>query len=316
MGLGPGLGACELAKSSTRPGKASGGAAPTAAAAQRCMRSTMVADPHDPATAPSSSTNRYGSGPHPHRSGSTVSAISPVDLSASMSCSGHAPSSTVSAFGSRTRRTVVGTGSVCRMRLRVLGSCRSLSRVQPYPHNLREGGDERWWRRGAVTTANSTAATVQRSPPKRAVRSVAPLLAEPGASQRASSESSVLDLSVVIPLRSTAQPITATLDSFTAQSSPPGEVIVVDDGSTDGGGDLARAYRFPSGSSPIVLRREKPEGVSRYGTAGSFMPAVRGSASSTATISGTHGGSISSSNWCIDTRHLERSPPARLGSLS
>lgn len=36
---------------------------------------------------------------------------------------------------------------------------------------------------------------------------------------------------------------------------------MVDDGSTDGGDEIVRAYRFPDGSSPVVIRHEAPLGV-------------------------------------------------------
>jgi hypothetical protein len=80
----------------------------------------------------------------------------------------------------------------------------------------------------------------------------------------------VLDLSIVVPLHNAAPYITATLDSLSAQTIRPREVIVVDDGSSDDGGNLARTYRFPDGSSPIVLRNDDPEGVARARNRGVF----------------------------------------------
>jgi glycosyltransferase involved in cell wall biosynthesis len=59
-------------------------------------------------------------------------------------------------------------------------------------------------------------------------------------------------VSVVIPLYESAPFIRETLDSVAAQTLAPHEVIVVDDGSTDGGGDVARAHRL----RPKVIRQE------------------------------------------------------------
>ncbi|HEV7372959.1 glycosyltransferase family A protein [Arenibaculum sp.] len=49
-------------------------------------------------------------------------------------------------------------------------------------------------------------------------------------------------ISVVIPCHNGAQFLAPTLDSLLNQTLPPHEVIVVDDGSTDGSADIARRY--------------------------------------------------------------------------
>jgi glycosyltransferase involved in cell wall biosynthesis len=49
----------------------------------------------------------------------------------------------------------------------------------------------------------------------------------------------------VVPVRDGEPFLGAALDSILAQSRPPQEVIVVDDGSTDGSAELARAYGPP-----------------------------------------------------------------------
>lgn len=60
-----------------------------------------------------------------------------------------------------------------------------------------------------------------------------------------------LSVSVVIPLYEGRELVTEALDSVAAQTSPPHEVIVVDDGSTDGGAEVARAHPL----APRVLRQ-------------------------------------------------------------
>ena len=64
--------------------------------------------------------------------------------------------------------------------------------------------------------------------------------------------------SVVIPLYNKARHIRETLDSVIAQTHPPFEVIVVDDGSTDGGGDIAEEYF----SHNVRVVRQDNKGVS------------------------------------------------------
>jgi glycosyltransferase involved in cell wall biosynthesis len=72
---------------------------------------------------------------------------------------------------------------------------------------------------------------------------------------------SVSRMSVVIPMHNAARYISATLDSMAAQTVPPHEVIVVDDGSTDDGAAIVSAYRFPDGSRPRLIQNPTPLGV-------------------------------------------------------
>lgn len=60
------------------------------------------------------------------------------------------------------------------------------------------------------------------------------------------------DVSVVIPVLNHADFLGEAIDSALEQSEPPGEMVVVDDGSTDGSGDLAAAF----GSAVRVIRQE------------------------------------------------------------
>lgn len=66
-------------------------------------------------------------------------------------------------------------------------------------------------------------------------------------------------LSVVIPLYNKAPHITNAVESVLAQSELPDEIIVVDDGSTDGGGDLLSPYVEKFG---VRLIRQENSGVS------------------------------------------------------
>lgn len=66
-------------------------------------------------------------------------------------------------------------------------------------------------------------------------------------------------LSVVIPLYNKAPHIIKAVESVLAQSASPDEIIVVDDGSTDGGGDLLSPYVEKFG---VRLFRQENSGVS------------------------------------------------------
>ena len=65
-------------------------------------------------------------------------------------------------------------------------------------------------------------------------------------------------ISVVIPLYNKAPYIARALNSVLAQERLPEEIIVVDDGSTDGGGDLVKQFKDPL----IRLIRQENQGVS------------------------------------------------------
>ena len=66
------------------------------------------------------------------------------------------------------------------------------------------------------------------------------------------------DISVVIPLYNKAAEIARALNSVLGQSLLPREVIVVDDGSTDGSGAIVEGF-----ASPLVrLVRQENQGVS------------------------------------------------------
>jgi len=77
-------------------------------------------------------------------------------------------------------------------------------------------------------------------------------------------------MSVVIPMHNAARYIGATLDSMAAQTVPPHEVIVVDDGSTDDGAAIVSGYRFPDGSQPRILQNPRPLGVAMARNRGVF----------------------------------------------
>lgn len=65
----------------------------------------------------------------------------------------------------------------------------------------------------------------------------------------------MLPLSVVVPVRDRRDSLAAALAGVAAQTQPPAEVLVVDDGSTDGSGDVAAA------AGARVLRRDAPSGA-------------------------------------------------------
>lgn len=78
-----------------------------------------------------------------------------------------------------------------------------------------------------------------------------------------------MNISVVIPLYNKAAYITATLRSILAQTRQPDEIIVVDDGSTDGGAVIAQAI------PDVTVIRQPNGGVSAARNTG--IAAARGS---------------------------------------
>ncbi|WP_380283383.1 glycosyltransferase family 2 protein [Kitasatospora purpeofusca] len=76
-------------------------------------------------------------------------------------------------------------------------------------------------------------------------------------------------VSVVIPAHNAARTLAACLDSVYAQTHPPHQVIVVDDGSADATARIAEGYRRPAGGPPCTLIRQWPNrGVSAARNAG------------------------------------------------
>lgn len=71
-------------------------------------------------------------------------------------------------------------------------------------------------------------------------------------------------ISVVIPLYNKAQSVRKTLDSVLAQTYQDFEIVIVDDGSTDGSADVAEAFLQASRLSPFAFRliRKSNGGVS------------------------------------------------------
>jgi glycosyltransferase involved in cell wall biosynthesis len=67
-----------------------------------------------------------------------------------------------------------------------------------------------------------------------------------------------MSVSVVIPLYNKGPHIERALHSVRSQTAPPGEIIVIDDGSTDRGGEVVQSFTDPR----IRLIRQKNQGVS------------------------------------------------------
>lgn len=65
-------------------------------------------------------------------------------------------------------------------------------------------------------------------------------------------------VTVIVPLHDHGDVIAETLESILSQDHPPVEVVVIDDGSEDGGGDIAAAF-----SPRVRVIRQPQAGVSR-----------------------------------------------------
>jgi glycosyltransferase involved in cell wall biosynthesis len=68
-------------------------------------------------------------------------------------------------------------------------------------------------------------------------------------------------VSVVMPCRNAAPWIAEALDSLAAQSTPPHEVVVVDDGSTDGSGEAVQTWSRAHPEVPVTLLRQEGLGL-------------------------------------------------------
>lgn len=67
-------------------------------------------------------------------------------------------------------------------------------------------------------------------------------------------------VSVLVPARNEATNIVACLDGLLAQDYPNFEILVLDDGSTDGTGDLARRLLEPAGAGRVLQGAPLPHG--------------------------------------------------------
>ncbi|WCT74940.1 glycosyltransferase family A protein [Sphingomonas naphthae] len=73
-------------------------------------------------------------------------------------------------------------------------------------------------------------------------------------------------VSVIVPCHNYARYLPQALDSILGQSRPPAEVIVIDDGSSDGSADIARAF-----GSRVVVRSQAQQGIAATRNAGLDM---------------------------------------------
>lgn len=81
-----------------------------------------------------------------------------------------------------------------------------------------------------------------------------------------------MDISVVIPLFNKKPHITEAICSVLDQTSPPREIIVVDDGSTDGGLDAVLAFKDPR----LVVLQRSPPGAGGYAARNLGIETARG----------------------------------------
>ena len=78
-------------------------------------------------------------------------------------------------------------------------------------------------------------------------------------------------VSVVIPLYNARDVIKSTMESLLAQTYPHYEIVVVDDGSTDGSGDVVRAY-----GDRVQYIFQRNGGVAQARNRGRKSPSMKG----------------------------------------
>lgn len=71
---------------------------------------------------------------------------------------------------------------------------------------------------------------------------------------------SARDVSVIVTVFNNVRTIGEALDSVLSQTQPPGEIVVIDDGSTDGSGDVARSF---AGSVRVLGQENRGISASR-----------------------------------------------------
>jgi len=79
------------------------------------------------------------------------------------------------------------------------------------------------------------------------------------------------DLAVVVPTHNAHAYLPDTLAALGGQTLRPREIIVVDDGSDDGSGELAASWRFPWGDAPRVVHHPRPCGAGAARNHGAFV---------------------------------------------
>jgi glycosyltransferase involved in cell wall biosynthesis len=84
-----------------------------------------------------------------------------------------------------------------------------------------------------------------------------------------------LDYSAIVPAHNAEPFLAETLAALDLQTVRPREVIVVDDGSSDATGDIAREFAFSDGSRPVVVVNDRALGVAAARNRG--LAASRGS---------------------------------------
>lgn len=81
-------------------------------------------------------------------------------------------------------------------------------------------------------------------------------------------------ISIIIPVYNQAEFLEDALESAYSQTHPPHEIIVIDDGSTDGSGEIAERYmfkQFPLLDSPVKVIHQVNKGLASARNAGIAM---------------------------------------------